>query len=96
MAIRKAGAPNVPGAVTALLRAAAEKAEPPSLVPAGTPPALQQGGTSGGSGAGGLPIAIKVAVVLPHSMHDDGELARHGHGSPTQADPRHQPAFPAS
>ena len=36
MAIRKAGAPHVPGAVTAAMRAAAEKAEPPSLVPAGT------------------------------------------------------------
>jgi hypothetical protein len=37
MAVRKAGAPDVPGAVTAVMRAAAEKAESPSLVPAGTP-----------------------------------------------------------
>ena len=54
----------------------------------GRPPTRQPGGTVGGSDASGYPGAIKVAIVFPDDMHDDGEFAGHGHGAPTQADPR--------
>ena len=82
--------------VTAAMRAAAEKAEPPSLVPAGTSSTRQPGGTVGGSDASGHPGAIKVAIVFPDGMHDDGEFASHGDGGPTQTNPRHQCTPPAS
>lgn len=36
--------------------------------------ARHRGGTVGGSDAGGQPIARKAAIVVPDTMHDDGEL----------------------
>jgi hypothetical protein len=54
----------------------------------GRPPTRQSGGTVGGSDASGYPGAIEVAIAFPDNMHDDGEFAGHGHGAPTQADPR--------
>jgi hypothetical protein len=53
----------------------------------GRPPTRQSGGTVGGSDASGYPGAIEVAIAFPDNMHDDGEFAGHGHGTPTQADP---------
>jgi hypothetical protein len=68
MAIRKAGAPDVPGAVTAVMRAAVMKAEPPSLVSAGTPSHPSAGGTVGSASTRGQPGTVKVAIVLPQRM----------------------------
>jgi len=62
----------------------------------GRPSARWPDGTVGRSDASGHSRAIKVAVCFPDGMHDDGELACHRYGSPTQSDPYHHCAPPTS
>jgi hypothetical protein len=58
--------------------------------------ARQPGGTVGRSDPSRHSRAIKVAVGFPHRVHNDGELACHRYGGPTQADPYHHCAPPTS
>lgn len=82
MAIRKVGAPMSRARLPPMKRTAAKKAEPPSLVPAGTSPALNWTELVGSRVRGRYAVS-EVPIILPEAMHNDGEFARHCHSCST-------------